>query len=160
MPLLGLHCCCTCRYVCRMDEMRQSLRIIHQCLNQMPRGEIKVDDNKVSPPKREEMKVRTCMLTSRVRGSLSWSVSVVYIYAMYVCTCTRTVVRPSLCVARARWNLSFITSNSTQKATRCRRAPPTRPSRRPRESSASIWCRTVPTNRTGVKSKRLVSLIW
>ena len=60
-----------------MDEMRQSLRIIHQCLNQMPRGEIKVDDNKVSPPKREEMKVRTCMLTSRVRGSLSWSVSVV-----------------------------------------------------------------------------------
>ena len=42
-----------------MDEMRQSLRIIHQCLNQMPRGEIKVDDNKVSPPKREEMKVRT-----------------------------------------------------------------------------------------------------
>ncbi|NXF95044.1 NDUS2 protein, partial [Eubucco bourcierii] len=36
--------------------MRQSLRIIHQCLNRMPAGEIKVDDAKVSPPKRAEMK--------------------------------------------------------------------------------------------------------
>ncbi|NXN19839.1 NDUS2 protein, partial [Indicator maculatus] len=36
--------------------MRQSLRIIHQCLNKMPPGEIKVDDAKVSPPKRAEMK--------------------------------------------------------------------------------------------------------
>ena len=37
--------------------MRQSLRIILQCLNKMPPGEIKVDDDKVSPPKRAEMKV-------------------------------------------------------------------------------------------------------
>lgn len=37
--------------------MRQSLRIIEQCLNKMPPGEIKVDDAKVSPPKRAEMKV-------------------------------------------------------------------------------------------------------
>lgn len=37
--------------------MRQSLRIISQCLNKMPPGEIKVDDAKVSPPKRAEMKV-------------------------------------------------------------------------------------------------------
>ena len=37
--------------------MRQSLRIILQCLNKMPPGEIKVDDAKVSPPKRAEMKV-------------------------------------------------------------------------------------------------------
>ncbi|NWI83816.1 NDUS2 protein, partial [Dryoscopus gambensis] len=36
--------------------MRQSLRIILQCLNKMPPGEIKVDDAKVSPPKRAEMK--------------------------------------------------------------------------------------------------------
>ena len=38
--------------------MRQSLRIILQCLNKMPGGEIKVDDNKITPPKRAEMKVR------------------------------------------------------------------------------------------------------
>lgn len=37
--------------------MRQSVRIISQCLNRMPPGEIKVDDAKVSPPKRAEMKV-------------------------------------------------------------------------------------------------------
>ena len=46
-----------CRYLCRVEEMRQSLRIIHQCLNNMPEGEIKVDDNKISPPRRAEMKV-------------------------------------------------------------------------------------------------------
>ncbi|NWR26079.1 NDUS2 protein, partial [Emberiza fucata] len=46
-----------CRYLCRVEEMRQSLRIILQCLNKMPPGEIKVDDAKVSPPKRAEMKV-------------------------------------------------------------------------------------------------------
>ena len=37
--------------------MRQSLRIIHQCLNMMPEGEIKADDNKMTPPSRGEMKV-------------------------------------------------------------------------------------------------------
>lgn len=36
--------------------MRQSLRIILQCLNQMPAGEIKTDDAKVTPPTRAEMK--------------------------------------------------------------------------------------------------------
>jgi len=44
------------RYLCRVEEMRQSLRIIHQCLNMMPPGEIKTDDMKVTPPSRSEMK--------------------------------------------------------------------------------------------------------
>lgn len=44
------------RYLCRMQEMRESLKIIEQALNKMPPGEIKVDDNKVVPPKRSEMK--------------------------------------------------------------------------------------------------------
>lgn len=44
------------RYLCRMEEMRQSLRIINQCMNKMPPGEIKVDDNKITPPSRAEMK--------------------------------------------------------------------------------------------------------
>lgn len=47
---------CYDRYLCRVEEMRQSLRIIDQCLNQMPAGEIKTDDNKVTPPSRAEMK--------------------------------------------------------------------------------------------------------
>ena len=46
-----------CRYLIRVEEMRQSLRIIEQCLNQMPPGEVRVDDAKVAPPRRAEMKV-------------------------------------------------------------------------------------------------------
>lgn len=49
--------CVWSRYLCRVEEMRQSLRIMHQALNKMPEGEIKVDDAKVAPPKRSEMKV-------------------------------------------------------------------------------------------------------
>lgn len=37
--------------------MRQSLDIIHQCLNKMPEGEVKVDDHKIAPPRRADMKV-------------------------------------------------------------------------------------------------------
>uniref|UniRef100_A0A1I8EFX8 Complex I-49kD n=3 Tax=Wuchereria bancrofti TaxID=6293 RepID=A0A1I8EFX8_WUCBA len=47
---------CYDRYLCRLEEMRQSLRIVLDCLNKMPPGEIKIDDHKVVPPKREEMK--------------------------------------------------------------------------------------------------------
>merc|ERR1740131_56068 len=44
------------RYLIRVEEMRQSLRIIEQCLNQMPEGEVRTDDAKVAPPRRAEMK--------------------------------------------------------------------------------------------------------
>ena len=40
-----------------MEEMKQSLKIIEQCLNKMPAGEVRTDDNKVVPPRRAEMKV-------------------------------------------------------------------------------------------------------
>jgi len=47
---------CYDRYLCRMQEMRQSLRIIHQCLNRMPEGDVRTDDAKCVPPSRAEMK--------------------------------------------------------------------------------------------------------
>lgn len=47
---------CYDRYLCRVEEMRQSIRLIEQCLNQMPAGEVRVDDAKIMPPKRAEMK--------------------------------------------------------------------------------------------------------
>ena len=46
-----------------MEEMRQSIRIVQQCLNKMPAGEIKIDDHKIVPPKRAEMKVRMLVLS-------------------------------------------------------------------------------------------------
>lgn len=47
---------CYARYLVRMEEMHQSLRIIKQCLKDMPEGAIKVNDYKVVPPPRAEMK--------------------------------------------------------------------------------------------------------
>ena len=47
---------CYDRYLIRIEEMRQSLRIIMQCLNEMPQGMIKVDDRKITPPSRSQIK--------------------------------------------------------------------------------------------------------
>jgi NADH dehydrogenase (ubiquinone) Fe-S protein 2 len=47
---------CYDRYLIRIEEMRQSLRIIMQCLNTIPQGIIKVDDKKITPPSRSQMK--------------------------------------------------------------------------------------------------------
>jgi len=44
------------RYLLRMEEMRQSLHIMRQCLDQMPEGPIKTLDRKIAPPPRAEMK--------------------------------------------------------------------------------------------------------
>lgn len=52
--------------------MRQSIRIISQCLNKMPPGEVKVDDAKVSPPKRAEMKVSAGTHGGLGRGPWFW----------------------------------------------------------------------------------------
>ncbi|MAQ04102.1 MAG: NADH-quinone oxidoreductase subunit D [Rhodospirillaceae bacterium] len=47
---------CYDRYLVRMYEMRESLKIIHQCVKEIPPGPISTDNNKVTPPSREEMK--------------------------------------------------------------------------------------------------------
>jgi len=47
---------CYDRYLCRVEEMRESLKIIKQCLEKMPAGAIKSTDRKFSPPTRGEMK--------------------------------------------------------------------------------------------------------
>lgn len=47
---------CYDRYLCRVEEMRQSLRLIIQTLNDMPNGLIKTDDRKLTPPSRAQMK--------------------------------------------------------------------------------------------------------
>ncbi len=47
---------CYARYLLRVEEMRQSVRMILQCLRELPQGPVKVDDHKVSPPRRADMK--------------------------------------------------------------------------------------------------------
>ena len=47
---------CYDRYLVRMQEMRQSTKIIKQCLARMPEGPVRIQDNKFTPPKRQEMK--------------------------------------------------------------------------------------------------------
>ncbi len=53
---VGINGDCYDRYNCRVEEMRQSLRIILQCLNKMPQGPVRVDDHKCTPPSRSQMK--------------------------------------------------------------------------------------------------------
>ncbi len=47
---------CYARYLVRMEEMRQSLKIMKQAIEKMPSGPVMVDDYKVAPPPRAEMK--------------------------------------------------------------------------------------------------------
>lgn len=47
---------CFDRYLVRMEEMRQSLRIIKQCVAKMPKGEVVTGDPKIAPPRRGLMK--------------------------------------------------------------------------------------------------------
>jgi NADH-quinone oxidoreductase subunit D len=47
---------CWDRYLVRMAEIRESLKIMRQCLEQMPEGPVIVRDQKVAPPSRSEMK--------------------------------------------------------------------------------------------------------
>jgi NADH-quinone oxidoreductase subunit D len=51
---------CFDRYLIRMEEMRQSTKIMKQCLEKLRspdgQGRVSIDDNKIVPPKRGEMK--------------------------------------------------------------------------------------------------------
>ena len=47
---------CYDRFMVRMEEMKQSLRIIKQCLNELPQGDVMTEDRKIAPPRRGDMK--------------------------------------------------------------------------------------------------------
>jgi NADH-quinone oxidoreductase subunit D len=53
---VGTNSDCYDRFMVRVEEVRQSARIIKQCLAEMPEGPIASLDRKVVPPKRGEMK--------------------------------------------------------------------------------------------------------
>jgi len=47
---------CYDRYLCRMEEMRESIKIIKDCIKKMPIGPVKSIDGKITPPKKEDLK--------------------------------------------------------------------------------------------------------
>jgi len=53
---VGTNSDCYDRFMVRVEEVRQSARIMKQCLREMPEGPVASTDRKVVPPKRAEMK--------------------------------------------------------------------------------------------------------
>jgi NADH dehydrogenase (ubiquinone) Fe-S protein 2 len=53
---VGNHGDCYDRYLVRLLEMKQSIRIIEECLNKIPNGLIKNNDMKITPPSRTQTK--------------------------------------------------------------------------------------------------------
>ncbi|MCL5096370.1 MAG: NADH dehydrogenase (quinone) subunit D [Candidatus Omnitrophica bacterium] len=49
---------CYDRYLVRVEELRQSVRLVHQCLDQLPDGPINVADGKVVLPAKEKVLTR------------------------------------------------------------------------------------------------------
>ena len=47
---------CYDRYLIRIFEMKESLKIVEQCLNEIPEGIIKTSDTKLTPPSRKNIK--------------------------------------------------------------------------------------------------------
>src|SRR5947199_9444096 len=53
---VGTRSDCYDRFMVRVEEVRQSAKIMRQCLQQMPKGPVGSPDRKVFPPTRMEMK--------------------------------------------------------------------------------------------------------
>ena len=55
---VGLNGDCFDRYICRLEETKQSVHIIRQCLDALTKhtGEVLNEDHKVTPPRRDAMK--------------------------------------------------------------------------------------------------------
>jgi NADH-quinone oxidoreductase subunit D len=53
---VGINGDCYDRYLLRMEEMRESIKIVLQCVREMPEGLVRSEDMKITPPSRERMK--------------------------------------------------------------------------------------------------------
>ena len=58
---------CYDRYLIRMEEMKQSLKIINQALDKMPQGEVLLNNPRITPPKRNNMKTSMESLISHFK---------------------------------------------------------------------------------------------
>ena len=50
--LVGSYGDCFDRYAIRLNEVRESMKIVRQCLDKMPKGDYRIQDKKVTPPPR------------------------------------------------------------------------------------------------------------
>ena len=50
--VVGSYGDCFDRYAIRLQEIRESIRIVHQILDKMPKGDYRIQDKKVTPPPR------------------------------------------------------------------------------------------------------------
>jgi NADH-quinone oxidoreductase subunit D len=50
--VVGSYGDCFDRYAIRLNEIRESLRIVRQCIEKMPKGDYRIQDKKVTPPPR------------------------------------------------------------------------------------------------------------
>ena len=53
---VGVNGDCYDRYFVRVEEMKESLKIIHQCIDTIPKGIVMIKNNKITPPKRKLIK--------------------------------------------------------------------------------------------------------
>ncbi len=53
---VGRHGDCYDRFIIRLEEIKQSLHLMKQCIERMPRGPVCSTDPKITPPARSEMK--------------------------------------------------------------------------------------------------------
>lgn len=103
---------CYDRYLIRINEMRQSIHIIEQCLKQMPLGLTKINDNKIVPPSRAALKNEMEALIHHFK---------LYSEGFYISNKNITYIATE--APKGEFGV-FLKSNGTSKPYRCRiRAP-------------------------------------
>nr|WVH37115.1 NADH dehydrogenase subunit 7 [Meteora sporadica] len=102
---------CYDRYLIRLEEMRQSLAIILQCIANMPEGLVREDDQKVNTPPRTSMK-----------GSME---SLIHHFKLYTEGCSIPSGDTYCAVEAPKGEFGvFMVSNGTSRPYRCKlRAP-------------------------------------
>ena len=102
---------CYDRYLIRVEEMRQSLRIMTQTLNALPTGMIRTDDRKITPPSRGQMK-----------ESME---SLIHHFKLYTEGCTVPAGETYTAVEAPKGEFGvYLVSNGTNRPYRCKiRAP-------------------------------------
>ena len=53
--VVGRYGDCFDRYAIRLNEVRESIKIVHQILDRMPAGDYRIQDNKITPPPRSRI---------------------------------------------------------------------------------------------------------